>query len=82
MRHSTGNVRIRIADFFQNFSYKATYVYAKRIRTHTHIHIQQETMVMTIGKICKADLPKNVLNYFDSLVELTKLKLLRSYFQD
>ena len=36
--------------FFQNFSYLATYVYAKG-------NTQRETGVMTIGQICKVDLP-------------------------
>ena len=49
MCHLTGNVRIHIGEFFQNFSYLATYVYAKG-KTHgytdTHIHIQ--TAVMTL----------------------------------
>ena len=55
LRHSTGNVRFRISDFLQNFSYVRAYVYAKRA---TPLHIHRQTRVMTIGKICKADLPK------------------------
>ena len=30
-----------------------------QIDTHTHTHLQREAGVMTIGKICRADLPKN-----------------------
>ena len=30
LRHSTRNIRIYNGDFFQNFSYSATYVYAKK----------------------------------------------------
>ena len=55
----TRNVRIHIGYFFQNF-YLGTYVYAKRY-THTHtliyMNTQRETGMMTLGKICKADLP-------------------------
>ena len=47
--HSTGNVWVCIGEFFQNFSYLATYVYAKG-NTHTG---------MTIGKIYRMDLRKN-----------------------
>ena len=57
VRHSTRNIQIHIVDFFQNLSYLATYVYAKRYR-YTQTHTQRETGVMTIGKICEADLPK------------------------
>ena len=60
-RNSTRNIRIHTGDFFQNFSYVATYVYAKGY-IYTHLHTltrtQRETGVMTIGKICKADLPQ------------------------
>ena len=44
-------------EFLQNFSYMATYVYAKGY-THTGKRTQRETGVMTMGKIWKADLPK------------------------
>ena len=53
-RNKTENVQIYIGDFFQNFIYKATCL-CKSI--HTPI-TQTETRVMTIAKICKADLPK------------------------
>ena len=43
----------------QNFIYLATYVYAKgHPPTRTYI---RETRVITIGKICKADLPKELM---------------------
>ena len=35
LRHSTGNVRIHTGDFFQNFRFLETYLYAK-YNTHTH----------------------------------------------
>ena len=45
---------------FQNFSYLATLRLRKRLHTHTYTHafIRSETGMMTIGKICRADLPK------------------------
>ena len=58
LRHSTGYVRFHIDDLFQKFSSLGTYVYAKG-NTHLHTHTQRETGVMTIRKICKADLPYN-----------------------
>ena len=70
VRHSTDNVQFYIRDFFQNFSYPATCVYAKgnthphlrphtHARTHarTHTHIQRQTGVLTKGIICNAYLP-------------------------
>ena len=56
LRHSTGNVRIHIGDFFLNLSYLGTFM--QNGYTHIHIHTQRETGVMTIGKILKTDLPK------------------------
>ena len=59
LRHLTGNDRFRVGVIFPNCSYLETYVYAKWKNTYTHIHTytQRETGVMTIGKICKEDLP-------------------------
>ena len=34
------------------------------LHTHIHIYTQLETVVMTIGKICKADLPKTGLHFY------------------
>ena len=34
----------------------------KDIYTHTYPHAQREIRVMTIGKICETDLPKNLGN--------------------
>ena len=57
--HLTGNVRSYNGDFFQNFSYQATYVYTKKVTcTYTHSERQVSGLV-TIDKICKADLPNN-----------------------
>ena len=58
-RHLTGNVQLRIDDFFQNFSYLGTCLYKLDTYIHTHIHMQQGKGVITIGKIFKADLPNN-----------------------
>ena len=57
LRRSTENVRFYIVDFFsQNFSYLITYVYTQtHILTNTH----RARRVMTIDKICNADLPNN-----------------------
>ena len=46
LRHSTRNVRIHIAECFHNFSYWATYVYAKA-DTHTHVHTQRQKVMLT-----------------------------------
>ena len=46
--HSTVNVRFHIGDFFQYFSYPATYVYVKG---YTHHSEGQE--VITVGKSAK-----------------------------
>ena len=35
-----------------------------------HIHTQQERGVMTIGKICEADLPKNKFNIHQVTLEV------------
>ena len=40
--YSTGNVRFYIGDFFQNFGYVATNVYAKG---HTHTHTRAQTYI-------------------------------------
>ena len=53
-------VRLHIDDFFQNFSYLGTNVYANWIHIHKHIHTQRDTGVITIGKICKTDLSKKL----------------------
>ena len=49
-----------ISKIFQNFSYMGTYIYANWSHTHTHTRAraraQREIAVMTIDKICKADL--------------------------
>ena len=54
LRHSSGNARIHVGDFFQNFSYMKTYVYTKgnthtHTYTHTNKHTQRKTGVMTIN---------------------------------
>ena len=65
LRQSAGNIQFHIGDFFQNFSYIGTFFYAKiNTLTLTHTHIQRETAAMTIGKICKVDLPKNMDRQF------------------
>ena len=60
LHRSTGTVRYYTGDYFQNFSYSATYIYAKSGHTHTHTHTHTAlTGVLTVDKICKANLPKN-----------------------
>ena len=59
MRHSIGNVGFYRDEFLKNFSYPATYVYAKEKVTHLHTHTHTragrnmgnclKTWVMTIG---------------------------------
>ena len=56
LRHWTGNLWFYMSGFFLHFIYLVTYVCAKG---YTSTHTQRETGVTTIGKICKADLPKN-----------------------
>ena len=46
--------------FLQNVSYLLRYIHAKG-NTHLYTHTQRETGVMTAGKVCKADLPKNCI---------------------
>ena len=49
-------------NFFQNFSYLATYVYTNWINTyiiHTHMHTARDRGE-DLGKICKTDLPRKV----------------------
>ena len=68
MRHLIRNVRFYIGEIFQNFSYPETYVYEKeytltntQIYTLKHtpiLHIERDTIVMTVGKIYNVDLPK------------------------
>ena len=53
------NIRFYVDEFYQNFSYLATYVYAKEIKGHT-----ARAGVMTISKICKVELPKNLVIVF------------------
>ena len=52
--YSTRNVRVQIGDFFQNFSYLGSYVYAKGC-THSHTHIQTKTT-----RDCSDDYRKNL----------------------
>ena len=59
LHHSTGNVRFYI-NAFQNFSYPATYFDAKeKSYGHTYMDTYRGTGVVTVLKICNADLPKN-----------------------
>ena len=52
------DVTFLVVEFFsQNFCYPGTFIYLGRI--HTHLHTRRETGAMTIGKICKEDLPRN-----------------------
>ena len=52
----TGNVLLHLSDFLKKILAKmGTYVY---IKGNTRKHTQRKTDVMTIGKICKEDLPK------------------------
>ena len=60
LRHSIANVWMCIDEFFYNFSSPTTYENQRISHTHGRIHTQQrETEMMTIGKICRADLANN-----------------------
>ena len=69
LHHSTGNVRIHLCDFLRILS-TWEHTFTQKVHTHTNIHThidtQRETWVMTIGNICKVDLPKNELPFSES----------------
>ena len=59
-----------ISVIFQNLNYMGGYVFAKG-NIHTDTHTKRETGVMTIGRICKSDLPKSGLKSGSRNVILT-----------
>ena len=44
LSHSTRNVRVHMGDFFQNLSNRATFVYAKSVRTQQEIRVIRKNM--------------------------------------
>ena len=68
LRCLTRNIRYHIGDFFLNFSYLATYIYAKWC---THIHTQRKTGVMTYMQNLQAYLTKTRIIIITIILDLS-----------
>ena len=68
IRHSTGNIRFHIGEFFRIFATRQNNLYKETTDT------QRETGVMTIDKICKADLPEPLWTKFGCELWISRQK--------